>query len=165
MDTAMNVNAVEAISEATVSNQFVTFTCGKRAFGVEIMSVREIRGWSPLTELPGQDYGGVGVLDIRGNVIEVYDLAMMLGAESDIARTNRVVLVAALGGIELGLVVDTVSDIIYAQQDAMRRPPSTPGGGSGAVSVMIKSEEALVSILDLAKLFPAYARGDKGFDA
>ncbi|MDB5561256.1 MAG: Purine-binding chemotaxis protein CheW, partial [Hyphomicrobiales bacterium] len=42
---------------SNVANQFVTFTCANRAFGIEIMSVREIRSWTPTTELPGQPFG------------------------------------------------------------------------------------------------------------
>ncbi|MGV8856860.1 MAG: chemotaxis protein CheW, partial [Devosia sp.] len=68
-----------AAVEVRSLDQFVTFTCSNRAFGVDIMSVREIRSWSPVTELPGQPHGAKGVLDIRGSVVQVYDLAVMLG--------------------------------------------------------------------------------------
>ena len=48
---------VAAPAEVRALEQFVTFTCSGRAFGIDIMSVREIRSWSPTTELPGQPHG------------------------------------------------------------------------------------------------------------
>ena len=143
-------------NEGSATNQFVTFTCGNRAFGIEIMSVREIRSWSPTTLLPGQPFGAQGVLDIRGNVVEVYDLAALLGSGGfDDGHSGKVVLVVALAQAEVGIIVDSVSDIIFAQESDMRPAPSQ--ARDGAVAGLVKSDDRLIAILSLPGLFPAYS--------
>lgn len=150
--------AAQAVSETGVTNQFVTFTCGQRAFGIEIMSVREIRSWSPTTSLPGQPFGAQGVLDIRGNIVEVYDLATLLGAGAfEDGHGGKVVLVASLGQVEVGIIVDAVSDIIFASAEDMRPAPSqSQGRNDGTVSALVKNEDRLIAILNLPALFPSY---------
>ncbi len=142
----------------SVPNQFVTFTCGNRAFGVDIMSVREIRSWSPTTAMPNQPFGADGVLDIRGKIVEVYDLAAMLGAAGSGDTTGRVILVVSLGECDVGIIADTVSDIIFTSPEDMRPSPSRGAGRTeGCVSMLVKNEDRLIAILDLVILFPGYA--------
>ena len=141
------------VAEVRQPDQFVTFTCGARAFGIDIMSVREIRSWTPVTELPNQPYGARGVLDIRGNIVQVYDLAAMIGADSSDGEAGHVVLVVSLRSHDVGLRVDTVSDIIFAQGDDMRPAPKG-SKGDGLVLGLVKNEDRLIAILDLKALFP-----------
>lgn len=142
------------------TNQFVTFTCGDRAFGIEIMSVREIRSWTPTTELPGQPFGAKGVLDIRGSIVQVYDLAAIIGGGGTGGeRRGQVVLVVSLSGQNIGILVDSVSDIIFAGGDDLRPVPSNGAGRGegGQVSGLVKHEDRLIAILNLAALFPSDA--------
>ena len=142
--------------EARALEQYVTFTCSNRAFGIDIMSVREIRSWSPTTELPGQPHGAKGVLDIRGSVVQVYDLAVLLGGYGSEINTGQVVLVVSLDQQDVGLLVDTVSDIIFAQPEDLRPVPPSGGDRSNAmVSGMFKNEDRLIAILNLATIFPS----------
>ncbi len=142
---------------ADLANQFVTFTSGDRSFGIDIMSVREIRGWSPVTELPSQPFSAIGVLDIRGKIVQVYDLQRILGSHGGGNESgSRVVLVVSLKNQDVGLLVDTVSDIVFAQTEDVR---PLPGRGQrtddGFVSCMVKIDDRLIAILNLPALFPA----------
>ena len=122
----------------------------------DIMSVREIRSWSPTTELPGQPHGAKGVLDIRGSVVQVYDLAVLLGGYGSEVNTGQVVLVVSLDYQDVGLLVDTVSDIIFAQPEDLRPVPASGGDRSNAmVSGMFKNEDRLIAILNLNAMFPS----------
>ena len=144
-------------------SQFVTFTCSNRSFGVDIMSVREIRSWSPITVLPDRPFAAKGVLDIRGRIVEVYDLPAMLGISPDFgdAQTSQVILVVSLLAQDVGLVVDSVSDIIFAQGDDLRPVPAgNAQQANGAVSALVKNEERLIGILNLGALFPGEAGSD-----
>lgn len=145
------------VAEAATANQFVTFTCGQRLFGIEIMSVREIRKWSRTTPMPNQPFGACGVLDIRGSIVEVYDLASMLGAHSEEDESGKVILVVSLGNREVGVIADTVSDIIFAKPDDLRPPPNGHRKGESSVAKLVKSGEHLIAVLDLDVLFPSYA--------
>lgn len=150
--------AVLSTVKAPVTNQFVTFNCGDRAFGVDIMSVREIRRWSPTLELAWQPRGGTGVLDIRGSVVQVYYLGVMIGGQG-IARDSdagQVVLVVSIWDQDVGILVDSVSDIIFADGEDLRPAPgSNAAGGPDLVSGLAKIEDRLIAILDLGALFPA----------
>ena len=145
-----------SVAEAATANQFVTFTCGQRLFGIEIMSVREIRKWSKTTPMPNQPHGACGVLDIRGSIVEIYDLASMLGAHSDQEEAGKVILVVSLGNRDAGVIADTVSDIIFAKPDDLRPPPNGQGRGDSTVSKLVKSGDQLIAVLDLDVLFPSY---------
>jgi purine-binding chemotaxis protein CheW len=149
-------SASTSVAEAATANQFVTFTCGQRLFGIEIMSVREIRKWSKTTPMPNQPYGACGVLDIRGSIVEIYDLAAMLGATSMEDETSKVILVVSLGNRDVGVIADTVSDIIFAKPDDLRPPPGGKGRGDSTVSKLVKSDDQLIAVLDLDVLFPSY---------
>lgn len=147
----------EAPAAKVSPSQFVTFASGSRAFGIDIMAVREIRSWTPVTELPGQPHGAKGVLDIRGNIVQVYDLGTLLGARAVTASDTQpqVVLVVSLSKFDVGLLVDSVSDIIFADGDDLRRVPKSERGGSGQVSALVRNEDRLIAILDLGALFPS----------
>ncbi|SEQ09433.1 purine-binding chemotaxis protein CheW [Devosia sp. YR412] len=140
--------------EAKTLDQFVTFNCGERAFGIDIMSVREIRSWTPTTELPGQPHGAKGVLDIRGSVVQVYDLAVVLGGYGRDTGSGQVVLVVSLDRIDVGLLVDSVSDIIFPQPEDLRPVPSGGDRGYSMVSGMFRSDDGLIAILNLRAIFP-----------
>lgn len=132
------------------ASQFVTFTVGENAYGIDIMAVREIRSWSKTTDLPDQGYGACGVLDIRGRIVEVFDLAVMLnsgsGGRGEV--NSQVVLVVAMNGQDVGLLVDSVSDIVDAAHDDFRDPPAK----GGKISAIVKQGDMLISILDLPHL-------------
>jgi purine-binding chemotaxis protein CheW len=144
------------VAEASTTNQFVTFTCGQRLFGIDIMSVREIRKWSRTTPMPNQPYGACGVLDIRGSIVEIYDLAAMLGAHSVEEEASKVILVVSLGSRDVGIIADTVSDIIFAKPDDLRASPNGQRKGEISVSKLVKSGDHLIAVLDLDVLFPSY---------
>ncbi len=137
------------------ARQFVTFSAGGRAFGIDIMAVREIRSWSPTTDLPDAPSGARGVLDIRGSIVEVYDLSMLLGGPATAAMPGHVVLVVAFEGIDIGILADAVSDIIVAEPADFRHTPTTGRvpGQPGRVAGLVRHEESLVTILNLQGLF------------
>lgn len=149
---------VDGTTTSVVANQFVTFNSGERAFGIDIMNVREIRGWSPVTELPSQPAAAVGVLDIRGKIVQVYDLQRILGGYGTDGGAGRVVLVVSLKNQDVGLLVDSVSDIVFVQPEDLRPLPGRVVAQSdGIVSFMVKIEQRLISMLNLSALFPAEA--------
>jgi len=158
MSTALDFEPPESAKDsilAAPANQFVTFSAGDKGYGVDIMAVREIRSWSPTTELPDGSYSACGVLDIRGTVVEVHDLSAMLGGQRLQPEPGHVVLVVSLGETNVGILVDSVSDIIFAKDDEFREAPNSNGDPSGAkVSRLVRQEDRLIAILNLQALFP-----------
>ncbi len=136
-------------AERIKARQFATFFVGENAYGIDIMAVREIRSWTPTTKLPDQGHGARGVLDIRGEIVEVFDLSVVLNSGSFEDQTNQVVLVVAVGGKDVGLAVDSISDIVDAAEGDFADPPTK----GGKVAAIVRQEQQLISILDLDALF------------
>lgn len=139
-----------------VADQFVTFACNGSHYGVDIMAVREIRSWQPTTILPGRPSGACGVLDIRGNVVEVFDLSAVMGGPALEPGPGNVVLVLAIEGRAVGILVDSVSDIIEAMSDQLMPVPEAGRGSDavGHISSMVHHEDRLIAILALHESFP-----------
>ena len=130
------------------ANQFVTFHVDANAYGIAIMAVREIRSWTAITQLPDQGPGARGVLDIRGKIVEVFDLSVVLGCGSRESLDNQVVLVVAIDGRDVGLAVDSVSDIVDAEDGDFAEPPVV----GGKIATIVRQNDQLISILDLTTL-------------
>lgn len=145
--------AVELASAASLARQFVTFSAGEKGYGVDVMAVREIRSWSPTVELPDSAFAARGVLDIRGSVVEVYDLSALLGGSITQPKTGHVVLVVAIQETNVGILVDSVSDIIFAEPADFRKAPPD-GNRQAKISGLVRHEERLIAILNLDVLFP-----------
>lgn len=146
-------SSLEAATGAGLSDagQYVTFSCADRSFGVDIMSVREIRSWSPTTALPNQPHAACGALDIRGEVIQVYDLKTLIGAGRTEASEGHVVVVLAIGDVHVGVLVETVNDIIAVNPDKMRAAPPV-SEGVDIVTGIANHDDKLVAILDLSPI-------------
>lgn len=136
-----------------MTRQLITFRLGEQSFGVDIMAVREIRAWSPTTRLPHVPSYVVGVVNLRGTVLPVMDLAARLGWEPTTPTDRHVIIVAQIAGQLRGLIVDAVSDIVTAQDEDIQSPPSA---GSDAVvpflEGLVAQEDRMVMVLDLAAL-------------
>ena len=143
------LEAQKADAPSRRASQFVTFNVGENAYGVDIIAVREIRSWTPTTLLPDQNHGARGVLDIRGNIVEVFDLSTVLGSGAHDSQANQVVLVVAINGRDVGLAVDSVSDIVDAAPGDFAEPPKA----GGKVAAIVRQTDSLISILDLDVLF------------
>lgn len=139
------------------NDQFVTFSCNDRHYGVDIMAVREIRSWSPTTELPDQPQGACGVLDIRGEIVQVFDLGLLVGDGRTGVTDGHVVLIVSLESQIIGILVDAVSDIIEVSADDIRTPPQAGAHAKGVVAGLAKRDETIVTILNIARLLEAEA--------
>ncbi|MFO7855209.1 MAG: chemotaxis protein CheW [Paracoccaceae bacterium] len=140
--------------------QYVTFLVGDRAYGVDIVSVREIKQWSPTTALPNQPHYMRGVLNLRGTIVPVHDLRARFGDPLTDAAETHVVVIVWIGDQTVGVLVDAVSDIITVCGDEIR---PVPGGESdmdrSAINGLVSTESGMVALLDLDALFGGSAEG------
>jgi purine-binding chemotaxis protein CheW len=137
--------------------QYVTFRAGNSRYGIDVMTVQEIRSWQPTTPLPQRPSSARGVLDIRGQVVEVFDLGKLLGGPAFEPNAGSVVLVLSLDDKVMGVLVESVSDIIQVRpQDQMPVPRAAADGArSNQVSSMVNHEGQLVALMNVDALFPA----------
>ncbi|MBD3837014.1 chemotaxis protein CheW [Brevundimonas sp.] len=139
----------------------VGFRVGQQAFCIDIASVIEIRGWTPATPLPGAPAYLKGVLNLRGTVLPIIDLAVRLGLASTEPSARHAILVVRSEAGMAGLLVEGVSDILQLD-DADRQPPPSLGGAPGLVSAVFAVDDMLISLLDLERILP---RSEKRPDA
>ncbi|MEZ5823623.1 MAG: chemotaxis protein CheW [Geminicoccaceae bacterium] len=140
--------------ESDLDHQFISFKVAEQEYGVDIMSVREIKGWSETTMLPHSPHYMRGVLNLRGAIVPVFDLRARFGGGGTETSKTHVVIIVAVEGRTIGMLVDAVSDILTAHGDDIRPVPET---GEGAEHDFIKGlvtvAERMVALLDVARLF------------
>jgi purine-binding chemotaxis protein CheW len=122
-------------------------------FGLDIMAVREIRAWTPATPLPQVPDFVAGVVNLRGTVLPVVDLAARLGWAATEATPRHAIIVVQLGGKTMGLIVDSVSDIVTLPKDSLQQPPAS--GDDDVVRFLqglAALGERMVMVLDLDQL-------------
>src|SRR5215468_1737124 len=93
-------------------SQFISFAIGDDQYGVDIMAVREIKGWSQITPLPRQPDYMRGVLNLRGVMVPIIDLRCRFGQGMTEATPLHVVIVVQIGANHVGLLADRVLDIV-----------------------------------------------------
>lgn len=115
-------------SPDTQTRQALAFRVGDEAYGVDILRVQEIRGWSPVTRLPHSRRHVLGVLNLRGSIVPIIDLRVRFCvAEAGFTPLTVIIVLSVQtpsGTRECGLVVDSVSDVVNIPSDAMRPAPS-----------------------------------------
>jgi len=103
--------------------ELIAFKIGEQEFCVDIMSVREIRGWAPATPLPQTPAYMRGVINLRGAVLPIMDLAVRLGLPVTEPSARSVIIVVKTAERMVGLLVDGVSDILTVTRDSIRATP------------------------------------------
>jgi len=167
----MPINAAPAAplpapgSEAR-SAQYLTFSCAKEEYGVDILRVQEIRGWSAVTKLPEAPRDVMGVLNLRGKIVPVFDLRTRFGLETKLIDASTVVIVLRLqeeaGERIVGICVDGVSDVQNVATDAIMATPEVGGrpDDQACVSGLVTVAGKTVMLLDIDRLFGSRIEGD-----
>ena len=142
-------------SDHTVSTkrQFITFHSGEQEFGADIMTIREIRGWTQTTPLPHAPDYVCGVINLRGMVLPVVDLKARLGRSATHVSAKHVIIVVRCGEQTMGLLVDAVSDILTAaEHDIQVTPELARDGQSEFIDGIAVLDERMVTILNMERL-------------
>ncbi|MBP2236478.1 purine-binding chemotaxis protein CheW [Sinorhizobium kostiense] len=134
--------------------EIIAFHLGDQQFCVETTSIREIRGWAASTPLPHAPPHVLGVMNLRGSVIPIIDLAARLGVRSTIDTSRAAIVVAEVGNNIVGLVVDQVSDILSIRGDQIQPVPDLGMTFNASYSHgIIPLERGMVCFLDLDNMF------------
>ena len=142
------------VMEEAASRQFLTFTIGSEEYGVDIMIVREIKGWTETTRLPNSPDYVRGVINLRGLIIPIFDLRMRFNLGQTATTGKHVVIILAVGERNIGILVDAVSDILDATADAIKPAPIRENEtGEQCVSGLISHQERMVVLLNVDHLF------------
>ncbi|MCP8896782.1 chemotaxis protein CheW [Shinella daejeonensis] len=144
-----------AVKNLTHGRELIAFRIGDQEFCVNIMSVREIRGWTPATAMPHAPGHVLGVINLRGVVLPIVDLSQRLGMAPAEPTVRHVIIVAQVGAKVVGLLVDAVSDILTVVDENIQ---PTPNIASEIEKVCARGilaiEGRMICLIDLDALFP-----------
>jgi len=147
----------QAPAAADAPRQVLTFSLGAENFGVDILRVREIRGWTAVTRIPQVPPHVLGVLNLRGSIVPIVDLRVRFSLPDAQFTPLTVIIVLSVnspqGQREFGLVVDGVSDVVDISAGNLKETPSL---GSSSTAEFIQGlaivQERLLILLDVDKL-------------
>lgn len=142
----------ESATGATGS-QYLSFALGAEEYGVEILKVQEIKGYSGITPIPNTAPHVKGVMNLRGTVIPVVDLRLKFGMGEREYTKFTVIIVVTVGNKITGLVVDAVSDVLELSASDIRPAPELVAGTETKfITGLAAVNERLVVLLDIETL-------------
>lgn len=148
--------ASRSMAATADSGQFLTFTLKNEEYGIEILKVQEIKGFSKITPIPNAPVFVRGVMNLRGTVVPIIDLRARFSMNEKDYDQFTVIIVVNVGSRVVGLVVDTVSDVLNIPTDSIADPPELASSGdSSCITGMGKLGERIIMLLDIGRLVGA----------
>ncbi len=146
--------AEQSVESGEDDLQIVTFKVGEEEFSVSILKVQEIIRMSEITKVPKSPEFVEGVINLRGRVIPVLDLRKRFGLPLIERGNDARTIVVDSGGKVVGLIVDSVTEVLRLQASTIEPPPDIVGGGvdSEYIDGVGKLENRLVILLNLDKV-------------
>lgn len=146
-----------SILGATDNAQCLTFRVGTEEFGVDILSVQEIRGWSGATPLPHSPSHMLGVINLRGSVIPVIDLRRRFGVAAAGFDASTVVVIVrrstASGSHVAAFVVDAVCEVCDIRAGDRKPVPEGLAAHRGFISGLAAVADRTIILLEVEQLF------------
>jgi purine-binding chemotaxis protein CheW len=140
---------------ASDRRELISFRIGEQEFCVDIMAVREIRGWTAATPLPKSPDFVRGVINLRGAVLPIIDLSARLGLGFTEPEARHVIIVCRIANQMVGMLVDAVSDILSITDDVIQ---PTPDVGCEQVRAFVKGIMAIdgrmISLISIDRVLP-----------
>ncbi len=148
---------MEALDEqaglTTDGSQFLTFTLGDELYGVDILRVQEIKGYTAVTRIPNTPSDIKGVLNLRGTIVPIVDLRTKFGMDKAEYTMFTVIIVVVVREKTVGIVVDAVSDVVDLTKKDVQAPPEF--GAKVDVSFLNgigQCGDKLIALLDIDRL-------------
>lgn len=144
----MTVSTLTSVDSETL--ELATFSVGENLIGVDIRQVQEINRNMGITSVPHVPDTVRGVINLRGEVVTVIDLRTVLGLDSiDVSRTTRNIVLSS-SGERIGLLVDSIADVVTAQSTDIVDPPGNLSGVDGRFfRGVLKLDGELLLVLDV----------------
>lgn len=163
------MSSAVATIEQGISTKFLTFFLAKEEYGIEILKVQEIIGIMSITSVPQTPECIRGVINLRGKIIAIVDLRLKFEMEAVEETVETCIIVVRAGGVEIGIVVDKVSEVINIFPEDVEDAPSFGstvrtdfilgiGKSEGRVKLLLDIEKVLLD-QDMAQIQAAMPEG------
>ena len=153
----MSTQAASSSAVATVSRagKYLTVVLAGEEYGLEILKVSEIIGMQPITRVPRMPEFVRGVINLRGKVIPITDLRRKFGMDAD-GQEDSCIIVVQMKGVQTGIVVDRVSEVVAIAEADIEDAPSFGAGirtefllgigkAGGRVKLLLDIDKVLVT--------------------
>ena len=152
-DMADIVENTMEIEEDTQKDRFLTFSLGKESYGIEIKYVIEIIGIQSITQIPELPEYVRGIINLRGKIIPVLDVRLRFKKEPKEYNDRTCVIVVDIQDISIGLIVDTVAEVVNISEEDMVDPPQmNKGFNNRYIKKIGKIGDEVKLLLDCEKL-------------
>ncbi|KIQ01829.1 chemotaxis protein CheW [Agrobacterium tumefaciens] len=152
------MSVTESGPNSTGTFEIIAFRLHDQTFCVLTRTIREIRGWGPAMPIPNSPPDVIGVMNLRGTVIPIIDLANKLGMDSTEPNERSAIVVAEVHGLAMGLVVDRVSDILTIPENMLQPVPEiSVSPGMRYADGIIAQPDGMICFLNLGRMFEEVA--------
>lgn len=153
----------QASTSATAAKQadeFLTFALGSEEYGVDILTVKEIRGYDAVTRLPDAPDYIKGVINLRGTIVPVIDMRLKFRLAKAEYTSLTVMIVLNVAGRVVGMVVDSVSDVVRLSAEQIRVVPEIGASIDRQFLTGIGTlDERMLILLDIERLMTSTEMG------
>jgi purine-binding chemotaxis protein CheW len=142
-------------TEGAAKREMIAFLVGAQEFCVDVMSVREIRVWMPVTPLVHAPSFVCGMLNLRGAVLPIIDFAARLGLPPTEPTSRHAILVVEIGNQMVGLLVEGVSEILTISDGMIQPTPDVAAQtAKDFVSGIVAIDKRMISLISLPAILP-----------
>jgi len=131
--------------------QFVNFKLENENYGIDVINVKEIVKNNDLTKIPGVPKFIKGIVNVRDEVIPVIDLKYILGISGDYHEDYKIIVIEA--NKKFGIIADKVNNVIRIENEEIIQPSRIAGLEKSYSDGIVKSNEELITILNINKIF------------
>ena len=149
--SVMGKNTENAATTGT--REYLTFRLGQEEYGIDILKVQEIRGYEQPTRIANAPEFIKGVVNLRGTIVPIVDMRLKFNCSEVEYNNFTVVIILNLRNRVVGIVVDSVSDVMELAPDAIRAAPDIESAiDSGCILGLGSVNERMLILLDIEKL-------------
>ena len=143
-----------SLVEEVVASEFLTFRLGVESYGIEILKVQEIRGYENPTAIANAPAFIKGVINLRGVIVPILDLRIKFRLEQATYDEFTVVIILNVAGRVVGVVVDSVSDVLTLATESIRATPEFASAtfDTKYITGLATVDERMLILLDIEKL-------------
>jgi purine-binding chemotaxis protein CheW len=143
----------EAAASAAPKKEFLSFKLGQEEYCLDILSVQEIRGYDTVTAIANTPDFIKGVINLRGNIVPIVDLRIKFRLSDARYDATTIVIILNLNRKMIGIVVDSVSDVIALPLDSIREAPRFGSAiNTEFISGMATIDERMLIVVDIQRL-------------
>ena len=141
------------LGHGSQTNEFLTFCLGTEEYGIEILKVQEIRGWEQPSMIANSPEFIKGVINLRGTIVPIVDMRIKFNLGSAEYNQFTVVIILHVAGRVVGMVVDSVSDVVMLPQDQIKPAPEFSAGlDTSYINGIGTSGEHMLIMMDIEQL-------------